>query len=246
MIIRLLNKEKEGTLEEQVALVQDGDEALQNQLLKQYQPFIAKSVSEVCKRYIDPSKDDEFSIGLMAFNDAMKSYSRDKGSSFLSFAKLVVKRKVIDYIRNDQNNPVVASLDQEYEDEEQMENPQEVRVAKEQYQQETESWYRRIEIQDFSEKLKQYRLSFEELTEVSPKHRDARESAIKVARTINDDDELRGFVMEKRKLPMKLLTEKVEVSKKTLERNRKFILAIFIVLNEDYVFLKDYIKGVGL
>ncbi len=245
MIRRLLKKEQESTLEEQVALVQDGHEELQNQLLKQYQPFIAKSVSEVCKRYIDPSKDDEFSIGLMAFNEAMKSYSRDKGSSFLSFAKLVVKRKVIDYIRNDQNNPVVASLDQEYEDEDQMENPQEVRAAKEQYQQETESWHRRIEIQDFSEKLKQYKLSFEELPEVSPKHRDARESAINVARTINEDDELRNFVMEKRKLPMKLLTEKVEVSKKTLERNRKFVLAIFIILNEDYVFLKDYIKGVG-
>jgi len=245
LIRRLLKKEQESTLEEQVALVQDGHEELQNQLLKQYQPFIAKSVSEVCKRYIDPSKDDEFSIGLMAFNEAMKSYSRDKGSSFLSFAKLVVKRKVIDYIRNDQNNPVVASLDQEYEDEDQMENPQEVRAAKEQYQQETESWHRRIEIQDFSEKLKQYKLSFEELPEVSPKHRDARESAINVARTINEDDELRNFVMEKRKLPMKLLTEKVEVSKKTLERNRKFVLAIFIILNEDYVFLKDYIKGVG-
>ncbi|QHE51214.1 RNA polymerase sigma factor SigI [Pontibacillus sp. HMF3514] len=246
MIRRLLKKEQEGSLEEQVNLVQNGDEELQNQLLKQYQPFIAKSVSEVCKRYIDPSKDDEFSIGLVAFNDAMKSYSSDKGSSFLSFAKLVVKRKVIDYIRNDQNNPVVASLDQEYEEEDQMENPQEVRAAKEQYQQETESWHRRIEIQDFSEKLKLYKLSFQELTEVSPKHRDARESAIKVARTINEDDELRAFVMEKRKLPMKLLTDKVEVSKKTLERNRKFILAIFIILNEDYVFLKDYIKGVGL
>ncbi|GGD16119.1 RNA polymerase sigma factor SigI [Pontibacillus salipaludis] len=246
MIRRLWKKEKDGSLEEQVALVQEGDEELQNHLIKKYQPFIAKSVSEVCKRYIDPTKDDEFSIGLMAFNEAMHSYSADKGSSFLSFAKLVVKRKVIDYIRYDRNNPVVASLDQEYEDDEQMENPQEVKAAKERYQSETESWYRRTEIQDFSEKLKEYKLSFQELTEVAPKHRDARESAIHVARTVYHHEEMREFVLEKRKLPMKQLINEVEVSKKTLERNRKFVLAIFIILNEDYVYLKDYIKGVGL
>ncbi|KGP73088.1 RNA polymerase sigma-I factor [Pontibacillus yanchengensis] len=246
MIRRLFKKDGDDSLEELVTLAQDGDEEAQNHLLKQYQPFIAKSVSEVCKRYIDPSKDDEFSIGLMAFHEAIQSYSREKGSSFLSFAKLVVKRKVIDYIRNDQNNPVVASIDQEYDDEEQMENPQEVKAARDRYDLETESWYRRIEIHDFTEKLKTYKLSFEELTTVSPKHRDARESAIKVARTIYNDDQLRDFVLEKRKLPMKLLADKVEVSKKTLERNRKFILAIFIILHEDYVYLKDYIRGVGL
>jgi len=44
---------------------------------------------------------------------------------------------------------------------------------------------------------------------------------------------------------MKDLVNKVNVSKKTLERNRKFILAMFIVLNEDYVYLKDYLRGVG-
>ncbi|MFC0523363.1 RNA polymerase sigma factor SigI [Pontibacillus salicampi] len=243
---RLFHQKRDENLEEQVYLAQNGDEEAQNHLLKQYQPFIAKSVSEVCKRYIDPTKDDEFSIGLMAFNEAIKSYSREKGSSFLSFAKLVVKRKVIDYIRQEQNSPVVASLDQEYDDEEQMENPQEVRASRDRYERETESWYRRIEIHDFSEKLKTYKLSFEELTNISPKHRDARESAIKVARTIYEDEQLRDFVLEKRKLPMKLLAGKVEVSKKTLERNRKFILAIFIILSEDYVYLQDYIRGVGL
>jgi RNA polymerase sigma factor len=69
----------------------------------------------VCKRYIDPKKDDEFSIGLAAFNEAMLTYSAERGSSFLSFAKLVVKRKVIDYIRYVQKTPITASLDESYD-----------------------------------------------------------------------------------------------------------------------------------
>ena len=62
---------KELPLEDMIALAQQGDQHVQNYLLKTYHPFIAKCVSEVCKRYIDPKRDDEFSIGLSAFNEAI-------------------------------------------------------------------------------------------------------------------------------------------------------------------------------
>ncbi|SEQ39985.1 RNA polymerase sigma factor [Virgibacillus subterraneus] len=235
---------EEMPLDEMIASVQRGDQTLQNYLLKSYQPFIAKCVSEVCKRYIDPQKDDEFSIGLAAFNEAILSYSPDKGSSFLSFSKLVVKRKVIDYIRYVQRTPAAISLDESF-DEEQMENPTEIVAVKEIYQQEQEAWHRREEIMDFKEKLRVYKLSLVELTEASPKHKDARESAVAVARKLYNDTDLREYVYQKKKLPIKDLVKIVDVSKKTLERNRKFILAIFVVLDEDYMYLKEYLKGVG-
>lgn len=234
---------KDRPLEEMIASAQQGDLAVQNYLLKSYQPFIAKCVSEVCKRYIDPKRDDEFSIGLSAFNEAILSYSPDKGCSFLSFSKLVVKRKVIDYIRYVQKTPITASLDESY-DEEQLENPIEIVAVKEKYQQEQDAWYRREEIIDFKKKLSMYKLTLVELTKVSPKHRDARESAVQVAKVLYSNVALREYVQQKKKVPIKDLIKLVDVSKKTLERNRKFILAIFIVLNEDYVYLKDYLKGV--
>lgn len=235
---------KDKPLEEMVASIQQGNTTLQNYLLDKYQPFIAKSVSEVCKRYIDPLKDDEFSIGLSAFNEAIFSYCPDRGSSFLSFAKLVVKRKVIDYIRYNQRRPTPLSLDESF-DAEQMENPMELTAVIEKYNQKQDTIRRREEIMDFKEKLAEYKLTLVEVTEVSPKHRDARISAVKVARILIDDSELREFVQTKKKLPIKELLKKVEVSKKTLERNRKFILAVFIVLSGDFIYLKEYLKGVG-
>ncbi|WP_181349313.1 RNA polymerase sigma-I factor [Thalassobacillus sp. CUG 92003] len=245
MIGRLFAR-NDTSLEDYVRLAQSGDEETRNQLLKQYQPFIAKSVSEVCKRYIDPNSDDEYSIGLLAFDEAINSFSATKGSSFLSFAKLVIKRKVIDYIRNEMKQPVVASLDDEYYDEEQMENPSEIAAAKDNYKKAAEAEQRREEIKEFKQCLSAYKLSFEELTESSPKHRDARETAVQIARTIYNDSRLRDRVLEKGRIPMKDLVDRVEVSKKTLERNRKFILAIVLILDGDFVYLKDYIKGVGL
>ncbi|MBN9656113.1 RNA polymerase sigma factor SigI [Halobacillus litoralis] len=245
MIKRLFQK-ADPSLDEQVASAKQGDDDARNEMLKQYQPFIAKSVSEVCKRYIDPKKDDEFSIGLLAFNEAIQSYSCDKGSSFLSFARLVIKRKVIDYIRNEQKRVQVTSLDEDFHDEEQMENPVEISAAKEKFQLETEAWHRKEEILEFQAQLQKYKLSFEELIEASPKHRDARESAVQVARLVYEDEFLCSQVIDKGRLPIKDLVDRVDVSKKTLERNRKFIIALVLILNGDYVYLKDYLKGVGM
>ncbi|APC50175.1 RNA polymerase sigma-I factor [Virgibacillus halodenitrificans] len=235
---------KDIPLEKMIASAQQGDELIQNYLLKTYQPFIAKCVSEVCKRYIDPKKDDEFSIGLSAFNEAILSYSPDKGSSFLSFANLVVKRKVIDYIRYVQKRPLGISLDETY-DAELMENPIEIVAVKRNFQMEQDAWRRKEEIMDFKEKLKEYKLTLLELTESSPKHKDARDSAVRTARILFEDEKLHSYVLDKKKLPIKDLIKRVNVSKKTLERNRKFILAIFVVLSNDYVYLQDYLKGVG-
>ena len=50
--------------------------------------------------------------------------------------------------------------------------------------------------------------------------------------------------MELVRIPIKELDTKVDVSKKTLERNRKYIIALVLILSGDYVYLKDYLKGV--
>jgi len=227
-----------------VIVAQQGDLDILNHLLKAYQPFIAKCVSGVCKRYIDPEQDDEFSIGLSAFHSAIETFSPDKGSSFLSFAKLVITRRIIDDIRAKQRYPDSVSLDETF-DAEKMENPREIKAVKDAYKEEQDIWYRRQEILDFQKKLAAYKISLSELTEVAPKHKDARESAISTARILFNDADMKQYVHKKKRLPMKDLVKKVEVSKKTLERNRKYILAIFIVLDKEYLYLNDYLKGVG-
>lgn len=232
------------SIEDMVLLAQAGDKQTLNELLTMYQPFVLKCVSEVCKRYIDKNHDDEFSIGLAAFSEAIMNYVPERGA-FFSFAKLVVKRKTIDYIRSNQRHMKTVSFDETF-DEEQMENPIEVAIVKEMYTEEQHEERRRHEIMMFNKRLKEYKLSFKELLKVSPKHRDARESAISIARILYNDSELRTHVKKRHKLPIKELLKYVTVSKKTLERNRKYILAIFIVLDSDFLYLKEYLKGIGL
>ncbi|WP_077211296.1 RNA polymerase sigma factor SigI [Bacillus dakarensis] len=238
-----LAKKKKRTLEETVHRIQQGDTTLQNELISSYKPFIAKSVSSVCKRYISET-DDEFSIGLIAFNEAIQKYDSDKGSSLLSFADVLIKRRVIDFIRRQPKNQGL-SLDSRDELEE--DSPQssiEAELSLDEFQKIKEAEQRREEIIQFSGILKDFGLSFNELIEQSPKHADARKNAMIVAKTLVSDPELQKLLLEKKRLPIKQLEDKVEVSRKTIERNRKYIIAISLIFIGDYIFLKDYIKGV--
>lgn len=100
------SKNDDTSLDEQVASAKQGDDEARNEMLKQYQPFIAKSVSEVCKRYIDPARDDEFSIGLLAFNEAIQSYSCDKEApSSLSPVSLLNEKLLIISVMNRKGFP---------------------------------------------------------------------------------------------------------------------------------------------
>jgi RNA polymerase sigma factor len=238
-------KRKSKTLEEKVLLIQQGDVTLRDDLILAYKPFIAKSVSSICKRYINEN-DDEFSIGLIAFNEAIEKFSIDRGNSLLSFADILIKRKVIDYIRQQARGPQTVSVNFESEslEEEGARSTIEDEISIEDYRKRTEEQLRKDEIVQFQQVLLEFGLSFEDIVEQSPKHADARKNAIEIAKIIIDNDDLKQQLLDKKRLPIKQLEKLVSLSRKTIERNRKYIIAISLILMGDYMYLREYIKGV--
>ena len=236
-------KKRRRPLEETVEKIHQGDSELREELIDSYKPFIAKTVSAVCKRYIHES-DDEFSIGLIAFNEAIQKYSSEKGNSLLSFAEVMIKRRVIDYIRQQSRNQNLSFTIDNDSEEDQQRSTIEDELSLDDYRKKTEQELRREEIVQFQNILKEFDLSFQDLLEQSPKHADARKNAMLVAKAMVDNENLKLLLLEKKRLPIKHLEDMVDVSRKTIERNRKYIIAIALILIGDYVYLKDYIKGV--
>ncbi|MFD2443284.1 RNA polymerase sigma factor SigI [Bacillus sp. CGMCC 1.16607] len=237
-------KKRKKSLEETVLKIQQGDEKLLNETIDSYKPFIAKAVSSVCKRYIHES-DDEFSIGLIAFNEAIQKYSPERGSSLLSFAEVMIKRRVIDYIRkHSKHNSISIEFGMQNQEDDSPSLAIENEISIDDYQKTVEAELRRQEIIQFQQILKEFDLSFQDLVEQSPKHADARKNAMIIANLLVEDENLQSYLIDKKRLPIKQLEEIVQVSRKTIERNRKYIIAISLILIHDYVYLKDYIKGV--
>ncbi|MEW9669247.1 RNA polymerase sigma-I factor [Ammoniphilus sp. 3BR4] len=230
-------------LEEDIRLAQNGDLDVRNQLISNYTPFISQVASKVCKRFIDPSRDDEFSVAMEAFDEAISKYTIGKGSSFLSFADLVIRRRIIDYIRKESRHRGQLSFEHTIDGEEESDlSPVETQASIQRYQLDFEARLRREEIEHYKEKLAEFKIDLMELPEISPKHADARQNAIQVARALVRSERLRSLFTEKKKLPMKELMNEVEVSRKTVERNRNYIVAIILLLMEDYQYLQSYLQ----
>ncbi|MFK9094492.1 RNA polymerase sigma factor SigI [Bacillus salipaludis] len=242
-LLFMTNKKKR-TLEETVLLIQNGDRFLLDELIDAYKPFIAKTVSSVCRRYIYET-DDEFSIGLIAFNEAIEKYSSERGSSLLSFSEVIIKRRVIDYIRKQTKNQHISiDITNASQEEESAGMVIVNELSLDDYHKKNDEQLRKDEILHFQNLLTTFDLSFSDLVDHSPKHADARKSAILTAKMLVDNQELKELLFEKKRLPIKQLEKMVKVSRKTIERNRKYIIAIALILSSDYVYMKDYIKGV--
>ncbi|HEX7057479.1 MAG TPA: RNA polymerase sigma factor SigI [Bacilli bacterium] len=235
------------SLEVKLSRIRQGDVRLRNQVIADYQPYIAKVTSKFCKRYIDPARDDEFSVALDAFNEAINKFSAEAGASFLSFAETVIRRRLIDYIRKEQrfSRQVPYSAFEVEDDEDSFVNPVEIAQSLERYKAEQNVAARRLEIEELSASLAQYGISFQELVRISPKHSDSRRLLVQIGSILSNNDELLSQLRNKKMLPIKELLEKVDISRKTLERHRKYIIAIALIDSGPYPHLQNYLHTDG-
>jgi RNA polymerase sigma factor len=218
------------------------DEDIRNQLISQYTPFIIKVASKVCKQYIDRSR-DEFSIAMQAFNEAVETYNQEQGTHFLSFAEMVIRRRVIDFIRKEtrQTRDILLEVESK-EEEEQAESLAQIYASIDQYRQELERERRREDIEEYQQFLKTFGITFSELAECCPKHIDARENAKRIAKILAETPDLAKFLLEKKQLPLKELLKLVDCSRKTIERNRKYIIALALIHLGRFDTLRSYLE----
>jgi len=232
------------SVESRVALARDGDAKAREDLIRDYTPFILKTASAGARRYLVQGRDEEVSVGMQAFNEAISAYSSDR-PGFLAFAATVIRRRLIDYYRKEKRRdevPFSALAEDEGTD---TEWPASLEAHKAFV---TEDWSqvleRRDDIQRWTEVLGFYRLTLKDVVNSVPKHSDARERAIRTAVLVARDPELKRKFIKNRKLPiedlLRLAPEEVS-SKKTLERQKAYITAVAAVLTYDLTSLKEYL-----
>lgn len=233
------------TPEQWIASIQQGDLRMRNQFIIDYQPYVAKVVSRFCQRYIDPAVDDEFSIGLAAFNEAISQFSPAGGSSFLGFAETVMRRRLIDHLRKEQrhNQQVPLSSFDSEDDEQNMINPVETKQAMDVYEKQAGTEERRSEIMELNQALSEFGIRFIDLVEASPSHADSRAILLRIGKLLAENVEWMQVLLVKRALPIKELLSEAQVSRKTLERNRKFIIAVALIHYGSYPFLREYLHS---
>lgn len=236
MFLSKFKREKESFIDI-VRKIKKGDDLLRNEFINTYRPFIIKSVSQTINKNIDIESSEEFSIGLMAFNESIECYNEEKKYSFMDFSKQVIKRRVIDYIRISQRNANVypfSSFDDttNFEEKFLIDNR-----SNHVYEFELKEEFVYLE-----KSINSFGITIEQLINSSPKHKDTRANCIKIARLIAENEDLYQKFCFKKTLPFAELKQKVNQSQRTLEKNRKFIIAMVLILKSNLDVLKKYIE----
>lgn len=242
----LWTKEKPNkkTPDELVREARGGNDESRERLIRAFIPFALRVTAQAAGRRIDPDVDDEFSVALLALNEAVDSFEPERGVAFLGFAETVIRRRLIDFFRREANRrrrEVPLTSFEEENEEGSVINPLEAVQAAEAFVAASETEARREEIFRYRQVLASYGITMADLVRSSPRHEDARRRAIAAARMVAGSTELVKYLKLKKELPLKLLSGEVEVSRKTLERQRKYIIAVVLVLIEDFEYLREYV-----
>ena len=220
------------------------DTASREQLILENEQNILRTASLLCRRYISKS-DDEWSVALGAFSHAVDIYDTTKGD-FLPFAKMVIKRSLVDHYRSNQKNAREISVSPytlEGNGEEDETSAEVSRaVARSSVKAADDSLAQ--EITAANKMLEEYGFRFFDVTTCSPKQDRSREDCAAVIRSALGNADILTKLRKTRKLPVREVCAASGISRKSVDRYRKYLIMAILILDGDYPHLSGYLAYV--
>ncbi|OQB14496.1 MAG: RNA polymerase sigma factor SigI [Firmicutes bacterium ADurb.Bin193] len=223
-------------LEERVFCAKN-DNAQRDTLIEEYTGFVLSCAKKTVGRYISPS-DDEASIALIAFNEAITKYEEERGH-FLDFASMMIKSRLIDHLRKlyrDKNTVPFSSLSTT--DDDGNETDFDIGVVKEPISDTA------FELEAIKREIAKFGISYMDLPKDTPKTKKTKEACYSVIRYILKNEQALTDIKEKGVVPVSEIIRNLGVNKKLLERHRKYIIVAVVVLSGDYSIIAEYFRAV--
>lgn len=205
-------------------------EAMQR-LKHQYQPLIAARVM----LHMGFWRPEYMEAGQEAVEEAVMSYRSEKGS-FTTHLRQVLKFRLIDLRRKERVDKVVPASSLSEEHYARAVNGASLAA----YQEDLAVQRRREEIELFRNDLQALGLTLQEVASASPKQAETRRICRRACRFLRANPELLKKAAGGR-VPIKELSELLDISAKTLERHRKYLVACAVALNQEYQCIMEYI-----
>ncbi len=232
----------------QKALKAKNDERAFEELLREKRKWMAGVAYRNVGHFVTES-DDEWSITLLAFHEAVRSYEENKGD-FDAFAALVIRRRLTDFLRDQYRHMPEIPVEQAVLEgnPEELEDPgaleleiigSEGIVARQEDTPGTTPL--QDEIQAMQQVLAGYGFSFFDLADCSPKAEKTKAVCAKIIRALTDSPELMKKMRRAKTLPIQDLIKVLKVPRKILERHRKYIIASAEIIGGEYPLLADYL-----
>ena len=193
----------------------------------------------------DHRYEDELSIAMLAFYEAVLSYEKHRGA-FLPYAARAIKNRLIDHYRTERRHGNVISLHAPAGGDEEsghlLDALPDHRDEIGAYEQRTAS---QAEIQEFGAQLARFGLSFSDVADNCPRQERTLAACRRVLDYARANPALLEKVAETGKLPMNELALGSGTERKTLERHRKYLVAILLAFTNGYEIIRGHLCQIG-
>lgn len=217
------------------------DNQAADDLIRRYIPFIRAESSKFMGR-ICTENDDEYSIAMIAFHEAILGYSRERGA-FLKYAALLIRSRLTDEYRKEKRHQGVLSLDESGEEDERTLLDQ-VADSRDPYAESHNLEATRQEIAELAGVLQQFGVSFADIADHSPRQDRTKEVCLSAIRFAMENRHLLDELLRTKKLPLAELVQGSGGDRKTLERHRKYLLAMLVIQTNGYEIIRGHLRHV--
>ena len=213
-----------------------------DQLIGTYMPFIKAETAKFLKRPPIEGHDDELSIAMIAFHEAIGGYSRIRGA-FLKYAAMLIRSRLIDYSRREQRHSRVISLDAPA-GEEDTALGETLADEKDPYEERAARDATRAEIEELTRQMREFGVSLSDVADNCPRQQRTLDACRKALQYARENPELLDDLLKTKRLPIGQLTAGSGVERKTLERHRKYMVALLLIYTNGYEIIRGHLKQV--
>ena len=213
-----------------------------DQLVRQYLPFIKAETAKFIHRFPVEGEDDELGIAMFAFHEAVLRYETPRGA-FLQYAALHIRHRLIDYMRKEKRHAGGVSLDYYDPDEEDSRTMLDrLGDGHNELARREDLSAAQSEIGEFAAQLSEFGLSLSDIAENCPKQKRTLSACHQALECAKENPELLEKLLATKRLPVGHLVQLSGLDRKTLERHRKYLVAIFLAYTNGFEIIRGHLQ----
>ena len=211
-------------------------------LIRDYIPFIRSEATKFMSR-LCTDQDDEYSIAMMAFYEAIMGYERGRGT-FLSYAALLIRSRLIDYSRKEARHQGHISLHTENGEDDGRTLLDTLADDTDHFEVSATREATRQEIEELARVMAQFEVGFADVADNCPRQDRTVNACAATIRYAKENPKLLDELLRTKKLPLAQLVAGSGAERKTLERHRKYILAMLLIQTNGYEIIRGHLRHV--
>lgn len=216
------------------------DAGAADELIAGYMNFIRSETAKFTRTVPWDQREDELSIAMFAFYEAIQGYEKGRGS-FLSYAAAAIRNRLIDYYRREERHKGTISYDAPMGEEDGQPLSNLLSDGGEPMDQWTIREATKEELNGFGKNLQEYGVTLTQVAENCPKQDRTLCACHKALLAAKERPELMGHFVKGKRLPLAELSAASKVPRKTLERHRVYLVAILLAYTNGYEIIRGHL-----